>query len=188
MFEYDLDNDETCEYTINAEDMEYWRLCTQDEIDEALKFLAKKRLAWVNTINKFRKLGQNEQLKFNTNCTGVPGGNVNRTSPMYNTPGIVNPNRSTVSSSRKLITRAINDKWEQKEPIGSMDDDKREFVVSQCIKLKYAFDTYQYDSVRVYPYCGSQVPRRGYPQTFGYGMDAYDELMNGEDWGYYDCD
>lgn len=202
VFEYDLEDEETCEYTINADDMEYWRSCTQAEIDNALKYLAKKHLAWVEETNRFRKLGINEQLRFdapghtgNLNCTGIPGGNVHRTSPMYGrerTPGIVNPNaRGSAVNTRKQITRYVNENWEQKEPICTMDDERRVFVVGQCDKLKYAFDSYQFNGVRVYPQNGAQVPRRcysGYPDAMGYGMCAYNALMRGDDWGYFDCE
>lgn len=191
--EYDLDGEETCEYTINADDMQYWRNCTQEEIDNALKILARKHLAWIKDENKFRKLGPNEQIAFEEHKnTGMPGGNVTRTSPMYggNTPGIVNPNARSYNNTR-TITRAIDDNWEQKEPIVTMDEERRVFVAGQCDKLKYAFDSYQYGGVRVYPQNGAQIPRRtdysGYPDAMGYGMCAYEELKNGSDWWGY-CD
>ena len=31
VFEYDLDEDETCEYTMNENDLHYWRICTEEE-------------------------------------------------------------------------------------------------------------------------------------------------------------
>jgi hypothetical protein len=194
--EYDLDEEETCEYTINADDMQYWRSCTQEEIDNALKILAKKRLAWVEETHKFRKLALNEQLVFdNPKCTGTCGGNARRTSPMYggSTPGIVNPNTYNYNNTniRKTITRNINNDWVQKEPIATMDEERRIFVAGQCDKLKYAFDSYQYGAAIVYPQSGAQVPRRaaynGYHNAMGYGMCAYNALMHGEDWWGY-CD
>jgi len=198
VFEYDLednDMDETCEYTISADDMNYWRTCTQTEIDNALKLLAKKHLAWIEETNKFRKLGVNETLRFDTpKPTGTPGGNVHRMPPMYggNTPGIVNPNaRGSAINTRKQITRYVKDDWEQKEPITCMDNERRVFVIGQCDKLKYAFDNYQFNGVRVYPQNGAQVPRRcfsGYPNAMGYGMCAYNALMQGDEWGYFDCE
>lgn len=193
VFEYDLLDEETCEYTINTEDMNFWRPCTQYEIDNALKILAKKRLAWVHEDNRFRKLGINEQLVFGEpKNTGAPGGNAHRTSPMYGrTPGIISPDYSRQTSKKKQITMTVKEDWEQKEPITCMSDERRVFVAAQCDKLKYAFDTYQCNSVRIYPQNGAQVPRRfvggGYPDAMGYGMCAYNALMNGEMWGAYDC-
>jgi hypothetical protein len=193
VFDYDFSDESTCEYTINDDDMDYWRSCTQAEIDEALRTLAKKRFAWIEGSNKLRRLGVNEQLMFgNPKNTGACSGNVNRTSPMYDkTPGLVNPNNSKPTTTRKQITIKVNENWEQKEPITCMDDERRVFVVAQCDKLKYAFDTYQCNSVRIYPQNGAQVPRRfvggGYPDAMGYGMCAYNALMNGEMWGAYDC-
>lgn len=189
VFEYDLDNEETCEYTINACDMEYWRACTQEEIDTALRFLANKHLGWNDSTHKLRKLGVNEQIRFGQPAfTGAPGGNANRTSPIYNTPGIVNPNaRGSAVSVRATITRIVNDNWEQKEPISAMDDKRRVFVVEQCNKLKWAFDTYG-NSVVIYPSNGSQVPRRyDYGEdVMGHGINA---LMKGcDDWGFYECE
>jgi hypothetical protein len=151
-------------------------------------------LAWVEETNKFRKLGLNEQLRFdNPACTGQPGGNVHRTSPMYggSTPGIVNPNArgsALNTQTRKLITRNVDEAWEQKEPICCMDEERRVFVVGQCDKLKYAFDTYQRNGVIVYPNNGAQVPRRqyyGYDEEMAYGMCAYNELIHGDEWGFY---
>ena len=188
VFEYDLEETETCEYTINADDMQYWRKCTQDEIDNALKLLSTKHLAWIEETSKFRKLGLNEQLGFGQpNVTGIPGGNVRRTPPIYNGQGVANPN-SNIAPTRKQITRFVNDDWEQKEPITSMDEERRVFIIGQCDKLKYAFDSYQYGNVRVYPQNGAQVPRRTDNfDAMGYGMCAYNALMQGTDWWGY-CD
>jgi hypothetical protein len=200
IFEYDLEEtNETCEYTINESDKNYWRTCTQGEIDNALKFLASKHLAWVEEDNKFRKLGANERIVFGTEeqpkNTGVPGGNV-RYNGRPNTPGIVNPyysNRNIgftpSTKTTKMITRVVKDDWEQKEPITTMTVEHKEMVMIQCDKLKYAFDSYQVNGVRVYPNNGAQVPRKVYgsENSMGYGMCAYEALMQGTDWWGY-CD
>ena len=183
VFEYDLE-DETCEYTINANDMEYWRACTESEKDDALRFLASKHLAWNDNSYKFRKLGVNEQLMFGgPKNTGACGGNVRHvganTNPYYN-PNAYNRNTAT-TPKRKTITRIVDDNWEQKEPIETMSEEHRVLLVGQCDKLKYAFDDYRFG-------CNVSVPRRGgsYPDVMGYGMCAWEALMNGECWGAYD--
>lgn len=171
IFEYDLDGFETCEYTINEDDMKYWRSCTQTEIDEALRILAKKRLAWIEETHKFRRLNPNEQIMFGRKeCTFTPGGDV-RTSPMYSRAPVT---AQVKVLNEKLITRMVDEKWEQKEPISSMDDDRRNFVVEQCHKLKFAFNYYENRTVGSYPY------------TTGCGMNALNALIQGDDWGYYD--
>lgn len=201
IFEYDLENaNETCEYTINESDMNYWRTCTQGEIDNALKFLSTKRLAWVEEDNKFRTLNLNERLVFGDEeqpkSTGTPGGNtrhIGHSGP----PGLVNSNpfyqnRGTTSAnSLKTITKVVKEDWEQKEPMTTMTIEHKELIMVQCEKLKYAFDSYQSNGVRVYPQNGTQVPRRtgGYegPMGMGYGMCAYEALMQGTDWWGF-CD
>lgn len=192
VFEYDLDGEQTCEYGIYADEINEWRKCTQSEIDEALKMLAKKRLAWIETTNKFRRLESNEQLFFNKpNSTGTPGGNVHRTSPIYgNTPGIVTPSssRGSISLSRRTITRVVNNDWEQKEPITAMTNDRRHFVIEQCHKLEFAFKSYDHNNIMVYPTNGSQMPRRVGYQYLGYGMCAYNSLMNEDEYWGYCCD
>ena len=193
VFEYDLETneiDESCEYTINADDMDYWRHCTQDEIENALKILANKRLAWIKETNKFRRLATNEQIKFDTPVTpvstGEPGGNTfSRQSPIYNrNVGFYNPNASSKNDARKLITRTVKDDWEQKEPITTMTNEHKDLVEKECINLKYAFYN---SSVRTF-YTGgehhsSQFNNPNYPD----GISAYKELMYGEDWGYFDA-
>ena len=193
VFEYDLDDEKTCEYGIYADDLNEWRKCTEYEIDEALKTLSINRLAWIETTNKFRRLKPNEQICFDKpKSTGIPGGNVQRTSPMYgNTSGIVTPSssRSSISLSRKIITRVVNDDWEQKEPITTMNSERKSLVIEQCDKLKFAFNTYNYNNVTIYPANGAQIPIRTGHQYLGYGMCAYNALMNEtEHWGYYDCE
>ena len=195
VFEYDLEEaDETCEYTINESDVDYWRSCNQLEIDEALKFLAKKHLAWDEKEKEFRKLGVNERIVFGEEpkSTGVTGDNVRHighsgppsTNPYYNRQ------RQVQTNTRKRITLLVKDDWEQKTPIVSMTQEQRDFVAEQCFKLKYAFDNYGYNGVTIYPTCGGQVPRRVGPMgnEYGYGgMDAYNELMQEQDWWGY-CD
>lgn len=190
VIEYDFednDHDETCEYTIGDGDFDFWRLCSKREIEAALKMLAEtKKLAWDDKTNKFRKLGPNERLVFDEpKSTGACGGNVNRglgINPFYG-----KGQQKTV----KLITRSVKDDWEQKEPICTMNDEKREFVAGLCEKTRI-YTTCTTGATRVYPTCGAQVPRRtgfGYcswPDAMGYGMCAYNALMNGEMWGAYD--
>lgn len=174
VFEYDLDNDETCEYTINVSDIEYWRRCSQEEINSALKILADKGLAWMAETSKFRKLGANEQLKFGTpeppKNTGICGGNVYRNNPAYA------PKQKT---NCKIITKTVDINWEQKTPITCMDDKRRNFIAEQCDKLKFAFNTYSVNTYGCYP-------RRNYDygDDMEYGMRAYRELMQGDYWGY----
>ena len=199
ILEYDLeDTGETCEYTINESDMDFWRTCTQGEIDNALKYLSTKHLAWVEENKKFRKLGVNERIVFGSEeqqrSTGAPGGNV-RHIGHSGPPGIVNPNpfyqNRNVAPARatKTITRVVREDWEQKEPIATMTVEHKEMVLVQCEKLKFAFDSYQSNGIRVYPNNGAQVPRRVYgsENPMGYGMCAYEALMQGTDWWGY-CD
>lgn len=187
VFEYDLDDDETCEYTINENDMNYWRTCTQPEIDAALKILAVKRLGWLEGENKFRKLAMNETLVFgdkNTpRNTGIPGGIVRHI-------GHTGPVGPTKNIRAKIITLFVKETWEQKEPISSMDKERREFILEQCEKLKNSFSSYRYGTSVVYPQNGAQVPRRSpyYGEgVYGDGMCAYNHLMQEADWWGY-CD
>lgn len=189
VFEYDLDDTETCEYTINESDMEYWRLCTASEIDNALITLSKKRLGWVKESKSLRKLKVCENVVIDETdiprSTGVPGGSVRHlghTGPQSNNPYY----RGNTTVTKKTISIRVDENWEQKEPISTMNVERKELVLSQCEKLKYAFDTYRYNNVTVYPQSGAQVPRR--TACFGgYGMCAYDALMQGSDWWGY-CD
>jgi len=174
VFEYELNDEESCEYTISESDMQYWRSCTQYEIIQALKTLAGKRLAWDDAKHILRRLSPNEQIKFDDNHSTVHcGGNTRHSSPMY----------SQTKTTIKQITRVVNEAWEQKEPMTAMDDERRIFVLAQCDKLKYAFTDYNYGSQRVYPQNGYDYPRR-----FGgmCGINAYNDLMNGDDWGCYE--
>ena len=176
IFEYDLVNEMTCEYTIDKSDLDYWRVCTEREKVIILKTLADNGLAWEEDKKCLRKLKPSEKLTFGEpKVTGFGGGNVNRTPPIYG--GRTAP---TTVTHTKTITLKVDTNWEQKEPISSMDKTRREFVVNQCHKLKYAFNSYQ--SRIIYP-SGGRGPIYGSRMI---GMDAYSELMNGDDWGYYD--
>ena len=198
IFEVDFDDTgSVCEYTLNESDFDYWRKCSAAETDAALKFLANtKRLAWEEKRFEFRKMGPNEQLCFgDPKSTGTCGGNVRHTgaNPFYgrgNTRGSV-----PATPARKTITRVVSATWEQKIPVETMTEERRELLITQCDKLKYAFDTYGYGggTVRVYPNNGAQVPRRvggydscGYPDGIGYGMCAWEALANGGMWGCYE--
>lgn len=196
VFEYDLeggnDGDETCEYTINESDVDYWRSCTQEEIDDALRFLASKHhLAWDEKEKEFRKLKQNERIMFDEpRSTGAAGGNVRHighSGPAQSTNPYYNRGAVAARPTRKTITLVVKDDWEQKEPIVCMTQEQRKFVAEQCDKLKFAFNTYGYNGVTIYPNSGAQVPRRvgAMGNEYGYGMCAYDALMREQDWWGY---
>jgi hypothetical protein len=191
VFEYDLSTVSVCEYTINENDMVYWRLCTEDEKNDALKILAEKhQLAWDEKTNKFRKLEKNEKLFFGEKPknTGACGGNVHtHQNPMYRTEQFHDKDKTT-----KKISLVVDADWEQKIPVSSMDSNRRELVANMCEKLKWAFNSYSVGSgTMVYPQNGSYQPYRyGGHNPYAYlgydGMAAYQELMNGDDWGWYD--
>lgn len=192
VFEYDLTTVSVCEYTINENDLVFWRLCTEEEKNDALKMMAEEHhLAWEEDKKKFRKLGQNEKLFFGDRpkSTGACGGNViplNHRNPMYRTEQFKEKDKEKTTKKISLI---VDSAWEQKIPVSSMNDERRELVANMCEKLKWAFNTYSGTGTRVYPQDGSYPPYRcGYnPYVYGYdGMAAYQELMNGDDWGWYD--
>ena len=171
VFECDVD-DETCEYIIDDTDMDFWRPCTEDEIQQALKFLAEvKHIAYDEKEHTFRKLRDNEKISFEPpKNTGACGGNVQHRgsesggiNPFYGRgchgPGSVgNPPVKTT----KTITRFVSKDWEQKEPMTNMSEEHTILVAEQCEKLRFAFDSYNVSTnVMRYPTNGSQVPVRG---------------------------
>ena len=169
VFECDVDDD-TCQYIIDDTDTPFWRVCTEYEKQEALRFLAEvKHIAFDERTCTLRKLLDNEKISFEPpKNTGVPGGNVQHhgsetnLNPFYRGNRCLNPNPRV--ETKKLITRNVSENWEQKEPISNMNEEHAELVSAQCEKLKYAFDTYS-TNVMSYPTNGRQVPTR-------YGYDA----------------
>ena len=163
VFECDVEDD-TCQYIIDENDLNFWRACTTEEKRDALKFLAEvKHIAFDESTNAFRTLKDNEKISFEPpKSTGQCGGNTQHygsesrgLNPFYR--GTV----QTVSEkTNKIITRNVDKDWEQKEPISNMSYERIKFVGDMCEKLKYAFN---------YSAVGCCYP---------YGM--YDE------WDYYD--
>lgn len=177
IFECDIDDD-TCEYAIEEDDMDSWRLCTTDEQTAALKFLAnEKKIAFVPTTKRFRKLLPHEVVNYGApKPTGSCGGNVlGRTSanPFYGRGGTP-LNKPTT----KTISRVVRADWEQKEPICTMSEEQTFLIQSECERLKYSFNSY---TVASRPYVGNCYARQGY--------DPYDEygIQDGYGYeGYYD--
>ena len=195
-YEFEEDN-QTCDYAINSEDFDFWRKCTDAEIEKALSYLAEhKRLAWEDKELAFRKLTPSERFVPGRQPvnTGACGGNVRHTggnNPYYNSGRTTPP---TTVKNTKTITRAVNENWEQKMPIETMSAERRGFLGELCEKLKYAFNVY---GSNFYGSGVGRTPVRRYPGEFesdewGYdedgmaGMEAYRALMGGGMWGCYD--
>lgn len=144
--------DESCEYGIDHTDLDCWRICTEKEIENALKFLAEKRIKFNYANNELCKMLPHEVIRFNDGTEirnnpstqhGTPYDGQRRT---YNNPyyqGQYPPSQRTqVNTTRtKLITRLVKDDWEQKTPITVMTVEHRTLLHEQCDKLKYSFTT-----------------------------------------------
>ena len=192
VFECDVD-DETCEYFIDENDLSYWRSCTNDEINKALKFLAEiKHIAFDEKTKTFRKLSENEKISFSQpKSTGYCGGNVqHRGSESY--MGGLNPFYKTgtreiehpVANAKKYITRVVDENWEQKEPISNMSEEHTTLVNLLCEKLKFAFQS-NFGTI-TYPINGKQVPRRIF-DSCGWSDEQYAGMFgNYCGWGEYD--
>lgn len=183
IFECDIEDD-TCEYAVEETDMDSWRLCTTDEETAALKFLAdQKKIAYVPTTKRFRKLLPHEVINFgNPRSTGVTGGNViGRTAanPFYGRGGT--PLNKPTTKTTKTITRVVKDDWEQKEPVCTISEEHTILLQAECEKLKYSFSAH---TVATRPFVGGCC--------VGQGFDPYDEygIQNGYGCydGYYDCE
>ena len=173
ILEYDLDGESTCEYTIQIPDMDYWRLCTEEEKKRDIKFLAEeKRIAWDEIKHEFRRMVAGEKVLFDDDNYFRQGETIRN--PYYGNNS--NPNSHTVvrTTTKKLITRFVKDDWEQKEPIATMTVEHKELVLNQCEKLKHSFYESYYTGTRVYPQNGAEVPRR----VLGYGAEPYCSLPN----------
>lgn len=188
IFDYDLDGEDKCEYTINQSDMEYWRVCTVEEKKEALKILAeKKRLAWDDEKHILRHLAANEKFISDGEATARTRPASAGANPYYNHSNYQQtPVRPTIPA-RKTITLTVSATWKQKEPITVMDKVRRELVLAQCDKLKYAFNSYSSNNVVIYPQNGTQVPRRSFgadAMMCGYcGWPMMGGMWDGEYWG-----
>ena len=196
VFECDVDDD-TCEYFIDENDFEFWRSCTIYEINQALKFLAdEKGIAFDEKKKEFRKLKDGEKISFDPpKSTGVPGGNVqHRGSESY--MGGTNPYyrggreiEHPTTTTKKYITRAVDEAWEQKEPMCNMTDEHKVMVDELCVKLAYSFNSYSNVGLVNYPRNGSQVPFRGGGafDACGWPVQQYAGLMgNYCGWDDYD--
>lgn len=192
VFECDID-DETCEYILDDNDMSFWRACTEQEKIEALKFLAeKKRIAFDDKTFTFRRLTGSERLQFGEPNTSTPhrGSESSSINPFYrgvHGPGSVgNP----IVNSKKIITRVVDEDWEQKEPISNMNEEHIELVMTQCEKLKFAFDSYNVSTNMLrYPTGGNQVPVRQCAQydMCGWPIESVAAMFgNYCGWGEYD--
>lgn len=179
-------DDETCEYFINDDDLQYWRECTEAEKTKHLKYLAEiKRIAFDEETKSFRKLAQNEVIRFGSpQSTGACGGNVRHlggsgVNPYYRGTTQVKPETDT----KKYISRNVDENWEQKEPIETMSIEHKCLVNGLCIKLANAFN---YSSVGAgvmrYPTNGSQVPVRQYGSE---DMCGWPAGMMGDIYGGY---
>lgn len=140
IFEYDMTDDSmVCEYTISEDDFPYWRNCTQEEINKFLKLIADEyHIAYEKSKYKFRKLYQNETIKFDDELpksTGQPGGTV-----VYHNQRYSNPYHN--GNSTHIIRMTVDKDWQQKEPISSMTFEHSQMVLNECDKLKYSFDNY----------------------------------------------
>jgi hypothetical protein len=195
VFECDVDDD-TCQYIIDDNDMDFWRGCTEQEKHDALKFLAEnKHIAYDEKTKTFRKLTQGERISFDApKPTAVnpaamtPHRGSESFNPFYGRghgPGTVG--NTPVKETKKYITRIVKDDWEQKEPITNMDDEHREMLDGLCEKLKYEFN---YSSVSTgvmrYPTNGSQVPMRQGFDACGWPMGQYGMMDNFCGWACYD--
>ena len=171
VFEYDLEDDKKCEYTLNKSDMEYWRPCTDDEKLAALKILAdKERLAWDDEKKHLRKLYPNERL--------IEGNNSEYKNNSH-APNSYLPSQTQIKplppvAAKKTITLLVNEAWEQGDPITTMDGERRELIAAECDRLKYSFSSYS-NSMVAYPQNGSQVPRRNYYDGSYYGGHWWQE-------------
>jgi hypothetical protein len=142
VFECDVEDD-TCQYIIDENDLNFWRVCTVEEKRDALKFLAEvKRIAFDEVTNTFRKLKENEKITFDAPKTtynrGSESGGIN---PFYR--GLLPHGPGSVGNSpvvsKKTITRSVDENWEQKEPIRNMPYERIELISKMCEKLKYDF-------------------------------------------------
>ena len=179
IFECDIEDD-TCEYAVEETDMDSWRLCTTDEETAALKFLAEeKKIAYVPTTKRFRKLLPHEVINFGTpRSTGTPGGNmIGRTAanPFYGRGGTP-LNRPTTTA--KTITRVVKDDWEQKEPVCTISEEHTILLQAECEKLKYSFSAH---TVATRPFVGGCCVGQGFDPYDEYGvqgMYGYDEYYD----------
>lgn len=147
VFEFDMGDENVCEYTIFCEDLNCWRECTYAEIKKHLQYLAeKKRLAWDEVKNEFRPLKPNETLRFDAPAK------TNLKPPTYS---------GQYKSEEKKISLKIKEDAEQVGPIVTMCAEMKELIQTECERLKYSFykGTYYQDQVQV-PY------RREYQGTY----------------------
>lgn len=154
IFECDVDDD-TCQYIIDDNDMGFWRVCTESEKREALKFLAEiKKIAFDENDLSFRKLKDNERINFGERRdTRNLGSENSMISPFYRgAPAVSKEEKPT-----KLITRYVSENWEQKEPITNMTYEHSELILDLCKKIRMSF-SYSDD------YYGNLM----------YGWDCYD--------------
>jgi len=158
ILEFDLDGESTCEYTLQASDMAFWRLCTEDEKNNALRILAdEQKLAWDDIKCSLRKLAPGERIMldeddyFKHNSSSKYGHNSYYNRGNQNTP-------STQTVKRKTITLSVNHDWAQREPIGPITIEHKELVLAECDRLKYSFSTYR--GTVVYPQNGGYTPYR----------------------------
>jgi len=176
IFECDIEDD-TCEYAVEETDMDSWRLCTTDEETAALKFLAEeKKIAYVPTTKRFRKLLPYEVINFGVpKSTGTSGGNVIGRmggNPYYGRGGMP-LNKPTTTT--KTITRVVKEDWEQKEPVCTISEEHTILLQAECERLKYSFNSY---TVASRPFVGGCYA--------GHGLDPYDEYGYGAYDEYYD--
>jgi hypothetical protein len=175
IFECDVE-DNTCEYAVEETDMDSWRLCTTDEQTAALKYLAEeKKIAYVPTTKRFRKLLPHEVINFGTpRSTGTCGGNAYRNGNPYYGKGGMPLNRPTTTT--KTITRVVKEDWEQKEPVCTISEEHTILLQAECERLKYSFNSY---TVASRPFVGGCYVGQGLDQYDEYGMQnmygAYDE-------------
>lgn len=182
VFECDVDN-ETCEYFIDDNDMQYWRSCTQAEITEALKFLAeRKRIAFDEKTLTFRKMTQGETIHFGTPQNRGSESNIN---PFYrgNVHGRGFMGQTSNTDTKKYISRIVDENWEQKEPICNMDEERGEFLSKVCASLKHEYESYT-TGVMIYPNNGSQIPRRQMFDACGWPIENVAAMFG--NWCAYD--
>ena len=190
VFECDVDDD-TCEYFIDENDFEFWRSCTDYEINQALKFLAvEKGIAFDDKKKEFRKLKDGEKISFDApKSTVIPGGNVQHRGSESSFGGF-NPfyrGGGSQTTEKKYITRQVSDDWEQKDPITNMSDERRDMVGELCVKYAYSFNNYSNVSMVNYPRNGRQIPVRGGFDACGWPVNQFAGMMgNYCGWDEYD--
>lgn len=126
IFSTNIDQTDTvCEYVLDMDNLSGWRRCTSDEKTSALKYLAEEhKLAYEEASCTVRRLRGGESLSF-----GAPRSNMQITGgTLFNQ---AQSDDSTVKHS-SVIKRVIVENWEQKDPIKTMNRERRDEVLSVC--------------------------------------------------------